>query len=103
SPNKPADRRPTTYRFDPHNPAPSLGGNVSSQGFLMAQGAMDQRCRPDFWLCSDSKPLSTRSDVLVFQTPPRREAVAVTGRLIAKRGAASNAPDPDFPAKPIDV
>ena len=37
---------------------------------LMFQGAADQRCRPDFWLCSDTKPLSARNDVLVFQTPP---------------------------------
>jgi hypothetical protein len=43
---------------------------ASSQGPLMSQGAADQRCPPDFWLCADSNPLSARSDVLVFQTPP---------------------------------
>ena len=59
-----------TYAFDPRNPVPTLGGNVSSQGTLMFQGAADQRCRPDFWLCSDAKPLSARNDILVFQTPP---------------------------------
>ena len=61
---------PTTYTFDPRNPVPTLGGNVSSQGTLMFQGAADQRCRPDFWLCTDTRPLSARNDVLVFQTPP---------------------------------
>jgi putative CocE/NonD family hydrolase len=61
---------PVTYSFDPRNPVPTIGGNVSSQGELMFQGAADQRCRPDFWLCSDSKPLSVRNDVLVFQTEP---------------------------------
>ncbi|HXB69772.1 MAG TPA: CocE/NonD family hydrolase [Candidatus Acidoferrales bacterium] len=93
----------TTYLFDPRNPVPTLGGNVSSQGTLMFQGAADQRCRPDFWLCSDSKPLSTRNDILVFQTPPLAAALEVTGRLIVKLWAASNSPDTDFTAKLIDV
>jgi putative CocE/NonD family hydrolase len=82
---------------------PTLGGNVSSQGTLMFQGAADQRCLPDFWLCSDSKPLSARNDVLVFQTPPLTAAIEVTGRLIVKLWAASNSPDTDFTAKLIDV
>ena len=49
-----------------------LGGNVSSQGTLMFQGAADQRCRADFWLCSDTRPLSARNDVVVFQTRAAR-------------------------------
>jgi putative CocE/NonD family hydrolase len=69
----------------------------------MLQGAVDQRCRPDFWLCSDSKPLSARNDVLVFQTPPLAKDMEVTGRLIVKLWASSNAPDTDFTAKLIDV
>jgi len=103
SPKKPADNPPRRYTFDPRNPVPSLGGNVSSQGNLMTSGAADQRCRPDFWLCSDSKPLSARSDVLVFQTGPLTQDVEVTGRLIVKLWAASNAPDTDFTAKLVDV
>jgi len=103
SPEKPAAEHSTTYLFDPRNPVPTLGGNVSSQGTLMFQGAADQRCRPDFWLCSDSKPLSARNDILVFQTPPLDAAMEVTGRLIVKLWAASNSPDTDFTAKLIDV
>jgi putative CocE/NonD family hydrolase len=103
SPQKAADDRPITYAFDPKNPVPTLGGNVSSQGTLMFQGAADQRCRPDFWLCSDSKPLSARNDVLVFQTPPLTGDIEVTGRLIVKLWAASDGPDTDFTAKLIDV
>lgn len=53
SPAKPSYSRPVSYRFDPHNPVPAIGGNVSSQGELMDLGAADQRCRPEFWLCSD--------------------------------------------------
>jgi hypothetical protein len=103
SSDKPANDPPVTYVFDPRNPVPTLGGNVSSQGTLMFQGAADQRCRPDFWLCSDSKPLSARNDILVYQTPPLTRDTEVTGRLIVKLWAASNSSDTDFTAKLIDV
>jgi uncharacterized protein len=103
SPEKPSDDPPISYLFDPHNPVPTLGGNISSQGMLMFQGAVDQRCRPDFWLCSDSKPLSARNDVLVFQTPALASDIEVTGRLIVKLWASSNSLDTDFTAKLIDV
>jgi putative CocE/NonD family hydrolase len=76
---------------------------VSSQGTMMAQGATDQRCRPGFWLCSDSRPLSARNDVLVFQTNLLDRDVEVTGRLVVKLWAASNCPDTDFTVKLIDV
>ena len=103
SPAAPARDAPIRYVFDPRNPVPTLGGNISSQGGLMFQGAADQRCRPDFWLCSDSKPLSARNDVLVFQTAPLASDMEVTGRLIVKLWASSNALDTDFTAKLIDV
>jgi len=103
SADKPADDQPITYQFDPQNPVPTLGGNVSSQGALMFQGAADQRCRLDFWLCSDTKPLSARNDVLVFETPPLANDLEVTGRLIVKLWASSNALDTDFTAKLVDV
>src|SRR6185437_4460823 len=76
---------------------------VSSQGPLMFQGAADQRCRADFWLCGDSRPLSARNDVVVFQTAPLSAPMEVTGRLIVKLWASSNAPDTDFTAKLVDV
>lgn len=103
SPAKPVDDSPIHYLFDPRNPVPTLGGNVSSQGTLMFQGAADQRCRPDFWLCNDSRPLSARNDVLVFQTPPLENDTEVTGRLIVRLWASSNSYDTDFTAKLIDV
>ncbi len=103
SPDKPGDDGPVRYEFDPRNPVPTLGGNVSSQGTLMFQGAADQRCRTDFWLCTDTKPLSARNDILVYQTAPLASDMEVTGRLIVKLWAGSNAPDTDFTAKLIDV
>ncbi|HEY6990301.1 MAG TPA: CocE/NonD family hydrolase [Bryobacteraceae bacterium] len=103
SPDKPVSDAPIHYLFDPRHPVPTLGGNISSQGTIMFQGAADQRCTPDFWLCSDSRPLSARNDVVVFQTPPLAKNMEVTGRLIVKLWAASNALDTDFTAKLIDV
>ena len=100
---KPGDSRPTSYRFDPSNPVPTLGGNVSSEGVLMERGAQDQRCRPDIWLCKDSLPLSARHDVVVFQTPPLESDTEVTGRVIVKLWASSDSIDTDFTAKLIDV
>ena len=105
SPAKPDEAAPaaTHYVFDPHHPVPTLGGNISSEGTLMSRGAMDQRCRKDFWLCEDERPLATRNDVLVFQTPPLEQDTEVTGRLIVKLWASSSAPDTDFTAKLVDV
>ena len=40
---------------------------------------------------------------MVFQTEPLKEDIEVTGRLIVKLWASSNAPDTDFTAKLIDV
>jgi hypothetical protein len=93
----------TRYLFDPHHPVPTLGGNISSEGILMFHGAADQRCRKDFWMCHDERPLSARNDVLVFQSPTLDHEVEVTGRLIVKFWASSSAPDTDFTAKLIDV
>jgi len=98
---------------------PTLGGNISSHNAppskhnsierpgdsenLMEQGAYDQRCRVSIWTCEDTRPLSARSDVLVFQTQPLAQDVEVTGRLIVKLWGSSNTPDTDFTAKLIDV
>ena len=99
----PAKSEPTAYSFDPANPVPTIGGNVSSEGVLMPRGAQDQRCSAAHWLCKDDLPLSARSDVLVFQTQPLDANVEVTGRLVVKLWAGSNAKDTDFTVKLIDV
>jgi uncharacterized protein len=94
---------PTHYLFDPKHPVPTLGGNISSNGVLMFQGAADQRCRRAFWMCEDERPLSARNDVLVFETPPLDHSIEVTGRLVVKLWASSSAVDTDFTAKLVDV
>lgn len=57
------------------------------------------------WMTSrsdDTRPLSARNDVRMVQTEPLNQDVEVTGRLIVKLWASSNAPDTDFTAKLID-
>jgi len=99
----PAAEPASRYTFDPKHPVPTLGGNISSEGKLINRGAMDQRCRAEVWTCEDTRPLSARNDVLVFQTPPLPADVEVTGRLIVKLFASSSAVDTDFTAKLVDV
>jgi uncharacterized protein len=100
---KPGAEAPSQLQFDPKNPVPSIGGNVSSQMGLMQAGAYDQRCRPEVLGCSDKRRLSSRNDVLVFQTPPLREDLEVTGPVVVDLWASSSAVDTDFTAKLVDV
>jgi putative CocE/NonD family hydrolase len=104
-----APRSWTAYDFDPRDPVPTIGGNISSAfslvspDVIMHEGAWDQKCGPHIWNCKDSLPLSARRDVLVFMTPPLAEDVEVTGPIDVKLYASSSAPDTDFTAKLIDV
>jgi putative CocE/NonD family hydrolase len=93
----------TTYAFDPKNPVPTLGGNISSGDGIMQQGAWDQRGGEKFWNWTKPIPLSARSDVLVFQTAPLAEEIEITGEIEVKFWASSSAVDTDFTAKLIDV
>jgi len=103
SPATATDAAPTSYRFDPRDPVPSIGGPVSSQGDLMQAGAQDQRGRPGLWPYTDDLPLAERADVLVFQTEPLDAPIEVTGPLVVKLWASSDGPDTDFTAKLIDI
>ena len=94
---------PTTYRFDPRHPVPTLGGPVSSQRDLMLAGAQNQVCRADLWPCEDDRPLAERPDVLVFQTQPLAEPLQIIGPITARLWASSDGPDTDFTAKLVDV
>jgi putative CocE/NonD family hydrolase len=104
SPESPREpRSSTSYSFDPHDPVPTIGGNISSAVGIMQQGAWDQKCGPQVWNCTNALPLSTRRDVLVFQTPPLAQDVEVTGPIDVKLWASSSVVDTDFTAKLIDV
>lgn len=91
------------YDFDPKNPVPTLGGNISSGDGIMQQGAWDQRGGEKFWNWPKPIPLSARSDVCVFRTAPLAEDIEITGEIEVKLWASSSAVDTDFTAKLIDV
>ena len=121
-----AEDSATTYRFDPGNPVPSIGGNVSSlldlldmppgvvdpeyaprtQRFdqIMLAGGFDQVESPRFFGCRPPYlPLGSRADVLVFQTEPLAADTEITGPIEARLWVATSALDTDFTAKLIDV
>jgi len=93
----------TSYDFDPRDPVPTIGGNISSGTGIMLQGAWDQKCGDHVWNCRNALPLASRRDILVFITPPLAEDVEVTGPIDVKLWASSRALDTDFTAKLIDV
>ena len=116
------DEPPETYTYDPKNPVPTIGGTsffsqlghgFSADGptnqfrsvsrLFVPIGAHDQRESPEIFGCKTSLPLSSRPDVLVFQTPPLEEEVEVTGNPVASLWASSSAVDTDFTAMLIDA
>ncbi len=102
---KPSDDNAwSTFRFDPSNPVPTIGGNLSSTSGLADAGGFDQRTRPDTTAGHGiTLPLSERNDILAFQTPPLAADVEVTGPVQVKLWISSSAVDTDFTAKLVDV
>lgn len=104
SPRQPeGESPPSSYRFDPHDPVPTVGGCVSSTFQIgMAPGGFDQRARPELGH-KDNHPLAGRPDVLVFESEPLEQGMEVTGPLEVTLFVSSSAPDTDFTAKLVDV
>jgi putative CocE/NonD family hydrolase len=73
------------YTYDPHDPVPTL----------FAPG--------NFTCATDQRPLSNRTDILVYQTEPLSERVEATGLPQVELYAASSAPDTDWVVRLIDV
>ncbi len=87
STEKPSTQDSLAYRYDPHAPVPTTGG----QNLLLAKGPMDQR------------KIERRDDVLLFTSEELTEPLEITGRLTAVLYIASDAPDTDFTVKLTDV
>jgi len=93
-----------TYTFDPDNPVPTIGGNISSGLPIMEPGGFNQKESPSFYGCTEPYlPLSSRPDILVFQTIPLEQDIEVTGPITVTLWISSEAVDTDFTAKLIDV
>jgi predicted acyl esterase len=76
-----------SYRFDPANPVPTLGGS----NLTFERGPMDQR------------PIKDRQDYLRFQTPVLDKDVVIAGPVSVELYGATDGPDTDFEAKLVDV
>jgi putative CocE/NonD family hydrolase len=80
------------------------GGFGERRYDLLAAGGFDQRERADVFGCKPPYlPLSSRADVLTFETPPLAAATEVTGPITVALWVTSTAADTDFTAKLIDV
>lgn len=93
----------TQFQFDPKHPVPTIGGNISSGNDLLLQGAWNQKGGPHAWNFPEPVPISSRGDVVVFQSEPLADDLEVTGEIEVRLFAASSAVDTDFTAKLIDV
>ena len=93
----------TQFQFDPHDPVPTIGGNISSGDNILLQGAWNQKGGPHVWNFQQPVPISARNDVLVFQTEPLEADLEVTGEIEVRLFASSSAVDTDFTAKLLDI
>jgi uncharacterized protein len=82
-----AESAKTSYKFDPANPVPTVGG----ANLTFERGPMDQRAIPQ------------RQDYLRFQTPVLDKDTTIVGPVKVELYAATDGPDTDFEAKLVDV
>ncbi|MEL6972614.1 MAG: CocE/NonD family hydrolase [Bacteroidota bacterium] len=87
----PTDDDADSFSYDPHNPITSYGGNVCCTGNAVEGGSFDQQ------------QMETRSDILVYSTPPLEEGVELSGFVECTLYVSSDAKDTDFTLKLIDV
>ena len=93
----------TSYTYDPRDPVPTIGGGISAADTIIKPGAFNQSGRPDFIGSTDTLPLTTRRDILSFQTSALKKDTEITGPIEMHLWASSSALDTDFTAKLIDV
>lgn len=87
---KPSGAPSDQYRYDPNDPVPTLGGN-NCCGTPTQAGPKDQR------------PLAGRRDILVYNSEPLTQPLAIAGPVKMKLFASTDGPDTDWVVKLIDV
>ena len=87
---KPSGSGSDTYKYDPNNPVPTLGGN-NCCGTPTLAGPKDQR------------PIESRNDVLGYTSDALRAPVVIAGPVRMKLFAATDGRDTDWMIKLIDV
>jgi len=79
------------YTYDPAKPVPTVGGPLCCDSVHLAPGPHNQQ------------EVESRSDVLIYSTPPLDQDIEVTGPVTLDLFAKSSAIDTDFTAKLVDV
>jgi putative CocE/NonD family hydrolase len=87
----PSEEAVDTFRYDPRDPVPSLGGTVLAAASGAYPGPADQTAA------------EAREDVLCYTTAVLERPVEVTGHVTLVLHASSSAPDTDFTGKLVDV
>ena len=87
----PTEEAPDVFLYNPADPVPTVGGALCCNPYFAASGAFDQN------------DIESRSDVLVYSTPPLEREVEVTGPVTVTLWAATSGTDTDFTAKLVDV
>lgn len=82
----PGDEPPDTYRYDPQDPAPTNPRNIGR-----AEGPLDL------------SSVETRSDLLVYSTPPLEHDLEVHGAIELRLWASTSGVDTDWIATVCDV
>jgi uncharacterized protein len=103
-PPKGADTK-SSFSYDPKNPCPQVGGDYNfafTRRDRDNMGPQDQVGNPKHPGCVDELPLSSRPDVLVFETDPLEEDVEIVGAISLELFVSTDVPDTDFTAKLID-
>jgi putative CocE/NonD family hydrolase len=88
---KPEIQSHLTYRYDPNNPVPSIGGEIYGEGDDHVDGSYDQR------------KLHNRADVNVFTSEPFAQDTTLFGMTDIGLSVSSDQPDTDFTVKINEV
>lgn len=93
TPVPPEGDPPDSYRYDPADPVPTVGGRTLMPEIanVAGDGIRDQRC------------VEERPDVLVYTSALLMKDTEITGPVILKLWTASSALDTDFTGKLVDV
>lgn len=94
----------TSWRHDPSDPVPTIGGALASGAPLMEAGGYDQRETADLYGATrPGRALNDRDDVVSFQTEVLAEALEVTGPITARLWVSASAVDCDVMVKLLDI
>jgi predicted acyl esterase len=85
------DSKPDTFKSDPHNPVPTVGGNNLNRWTLIT-GPADQR-----------QKVETHPDVLIYTTAVLTEDLSVTGEIEARLFVSTDSEDTDIAIRITDV